>query len=177
MATLADGIDPATRYNAGARTFHAAIAVLVIANLALGLLHESLPKDWNVMPLHKSIGLIVLVLGVARLLWRLTWTTPAYAIPLGRWTRAAARAMHWGLYALMVIMPLTGWIFSSAGKYPLAFYPWPRLPVHKGDLLADFAHESHEILGYLMAVLVVGHVVAALRHHFILRDGVLRRMW
>ena len=175
--TVTEGIDQATRYNGTARAFHAVIAVLIIANLALGLLHESLPKGWNVMPLHKSIGLVVLVISVARLLWRLTWRTPDYTTPLGRWEGRAARAMHWGLYVLMVIMPLTGWIFSSAGKNPLAFFPWPRLGVTKADPIVGLSHEGHEILGYLMAALVVGHILAALRHHYVLKDGVLKRMW
>jgi len=176
MAT-AYALDPAARYNSGARTFHAVIAVLIVVNLALGLLHESLPKNWNVIPLHKSIGLVVLVISIARLAFRFTWKTPAYATPLGRWEATTSRAMHWALYALMVIMPLTGWIFSSAGKYPLAFFPWPRLAVTKADPIVGLSHESHEILGYAMAALVVGHVLAALRHHYMLKDGVLRRMW
>src|SRR5690349_24808748 len=139
MATVPDGIDPVTRYNAVARAFHAVIAVLVIANLAIGLLHESLEKTVNLMPLHKSIGLTVLAVSVARLLWRFTWTTPAYEPALGRVDLALAKAVHVALYALIVLMPLTGWIMSSPGPRPLAWFGLavPKFAVVKGSPLAE----------------------------------------
>lgn len=176
---IPDGIDPVTRYNATARTFHGIIAVLVIANLALGLLHESLPKDWAVIPLHKSLGLTVLAASVLRLAWRFTWTAPAYAPAIARWDVAVARVVHALFYGLLVLLPLTGWIMSSAGPRPLAWFgiPVAKFAVAKGSPLAGAAHEGHELLGYLLLALAVLHIAAALRHHFILRDGVLRRMW
>ena len=178
MAT-AYPLDPAYRYNAGARALHAVVAVLIVVNLALGLLHDPLEKTVNVMPLHKSIGLTVLALSLARLGWRFTWTTPSYIPSLARWEHLSSRLMHWSLYALMLIMPLSGWIFSSAGKYGIAWFgvPLPRFAVTKADPIVGIAHESHEILGYLMIALVLGHALAALRHHFVLKDAVLRRMW
>ena len=89
-----------------------------------------------------------------------------------------AKAVHVTFYALMLIMPLTGWIFSSAGKYGAAFFGIPvNLPVAKSSALAGLSNEGHEILGYAMAALVVLHIAAALRHHLMLKDGVLRRMW
>ncbi|QGN53946.1 cytochrome b [Novosphingobium sp. Gsoil 351] len=177
MAT-AYGIDPAHRYSSVARGFHAAIAVLVIGNLAGGLLHDFLPKDWNVIPLHKSMGLLILVLSIGRILWRFTWKTPAYRPALKPFDLMLAKTVHVAFYALILIMPLSGWIFSSASKYGAAFFGIPvTLPVAKGSPLAGLSHETHEILGYAMAALVVLHVGAALRHHLILKDGVLRRMW
>jgi cytochrome b561 len=178
MAT-AYALDPVTRYNAGARLFHAVIAILIVANLALGLLHEPLEDTVNLMPLHKSIGLSVLALSIARLLWRVTWKTPAYDPPIASSERALSKVMHWTLYALMVIMPLSGWIFSSAGKYPIAWLgiPMPKFALTKADPIVGLSHEAHEVLGYLMIALVLGHALAALRHHFVLKDGVLRRMW
>ena len=178
MAT-AYGVDPVVRYNAGARAFHAAIAVLVVVNLALGLLHESLEKQVDLMPLHKSIGITILGIGVLRLLWRLTWKKPAYDPPIAGWERLSSAVVHWALYALMLVMPLTGWIFSSPGKRPLEWFGLaiPKLPVERGSALVESAHEGHEILGFVMLALVIGHVVAALRHHYVLRDHVLRRIW
>lgn len=179
MATAADDFAPLTRYNAGARAFHAAIAVLVIANLALGFGHEVLEDTLNVMPLHKSIGITVLGLSIARLAWRFTWTTPAYDPPLGRLYGAVAKATHAAFYALMLALPLTGWIMTSAGQRPLAWFgvPFPKLAVEKGSALYEIGHEGHEILGWAMLALVVLHVAAALRHHYVLKDTVLRRMW
>jgi cytochrome b561 len=177
MAT-AYGIDPATRYNSVARGFHAVLAVLIIGNLLGGLLHDFLPDDWNVIPLHKSMGLLILILSIGRILWRFTWKTPAYRPPLKPLDAKLAKAVHVTFYGLILIMPLSGWIFSSAGKYGAAFFGIPvTLPVAKDSALAGLSHESHEILGYAMAALVVLHVAAALRHHYMLKDGVLRRMW
>ena len=177
MATLA-GIDPATRYNSVARAFHAVIALLVIGNLAGGLLSDSLPKAWNVITLHKSMGLLILLLSIGRLLWRFTWKTPPYRPPLKPYDRLLAKSVHLIFYALILIMPLTGWIFTSAGKYGAAFFGIPvSLPITKANPLVGLSAQAHEILGYAFAALVVLHVAAALRHHFLLKDGVLRRMW
>lgn len=177
MATPA-GIDPATRYNSVARTFHAVIAVLVIGNLAGGLLSDSLPKAWNVIPLHKSMGLLILMLSIGRLLWRFTWKTPPYRPAIKAYELMLTKTVHGIFYALILIMPLTGWIFSSAGKYGAAFFGIPvSLPITKANPVAELAAETHEILGYAFAALVVLHVAAALRHHFLLKNGVLRRMW
>ena len=174
-----DGIDPATRYNATARTLHAIIALLVIGNLVGGLFQDDLPKTWNVIPLHKSIGLTILALSVARILWHFTWKTPVYKPPLKSSELLLARLVHGVFYALMLVMPLSGWIFSSAGKYPLAWFgvPVPKFGVTKADPIVGLASEAHEILGYAMAALVILHIAAALRHHFLLKDKVLRRMW
>ena len=174
-----DGIDTLTRYNTTARTFHAILAVLVIVNLALGLLQERLEKTVNLTPLHMSIGLTVLFLSLARIAWRLTWKTPDYDPLLKRFDLLFAKIVHGVFYAMMLILPLTGWIMASAGKRPLEWFglPFPKLAVAKGSQLAEAGSEGHEILGFMMLGLVVLHVGAALRHHYILKDGVLRRMW
>lgn len=167
------------KYNRGARAFHWTIAIFIIVNIALGLLHEPLEKIVQLMPLHKSIGLSVLVLTVGRIGWRLAWTKPPWPGSVTPFERAVASGTHFLLYVLMLAMPLTGWVFSSAGKYPLTFFdlfPWPKLPVVKDSLLAGLTHEAHEILGWVMLALIVLHVAAALRHHFVLKDSILRRM-
>lgn len=174
-----DGIDPVTRYNATARAFHAVIAVLVIGNIAGGLLHEPLEDTINLMPLHKSFGLTILFLSIARVLWRFTWKAPDYQPALKRFDLLLAKTVHAIFYALIIVLPLTGWIMSSAGQRPLLWFgiPVPKFAVEKGSALAEASHEGHEVLGYLALALVILHVGAALRHHFILKDGVLRRMW
>ena len=174
-----DGIDTVTRYNSTARAFHAVIAVLVIVNLALGLLSEAVEKTVDLLPLHKSIGITVLALTIARIALRFTWKTPAYVPSLKRFDLIVAKTMHAIFYGLLLILPLTGWIRASADKELLAWFgvPFPKLAVEKGSTLGEMGYEGHEILGFLMLALVVLHVAAALRHHFILKDGVLRRMW
>lgn len=167
------------KYNRGARAFHWAIAIFIIINLAVGLLHEPLEKTVNLIPLHKALGLTVLVLTLGRIGWRLAWTKPPLPGSVTPFERAAASATHFLLYVLMLAMPLTGWIFSSAGKFPLSFFglfDWPKLPVTKENPIVGVSHEGHEVLGWVMLALVVLHVAAALRHQFVLRDGILRRM-
>ena len=178
MATFSGNAD-IVQYNAVARTFHAVIAAMVIFNLATGIGGDALEKTWNPFPAHKATGILILLLSLARLGWRFTWTMPDWPNTMGALQRKVARVTHVALYALMIIVPLTGWIFSSAGKYPLSIYglfDWPKLGVTKDSPLAGLAHESHEVLGFLMAGLVVLHVAAALHHHFVIKDNVLRRM-
>lgn len=167
------------RYSRGAIAFHWAIAALVLFNLWLGLFHESLPREWKVMPVHRSVGMLVLVLTIARIAWRLANHPPQPPEHLPAWEKAAARTTHLILYALMLILPLTGWLLSSNPARPRPFdWFWlfrvPTLPATPA--IASGAHEAHELLGYLMTALVLLHIAAALRHHFLLRDGVLRRM-
>lgn len=167
------------RYSRGAIAFHWVIAALVLFNLWLGLFHEALPREWKVMPVHRSIGMLVLVLTLGRIAWRLANRPPHLPDPMPAWERAAAKGMHLVLYALLLILPLTGWLLSSNPARPRPFewfylFQVPKLPATPA--LASGAHEAHELLGYLMTALVLIHIAAALRHHLLLRDGVLARM-
>ncbi len=167
------------RYNRGARALHWIIAVLVIGNIAGGLLNEALEDTINVIPLHKSVGMTVLALTLVRIAWRFTWRAPPMPAGTGRTEAVAARGVHLGFYGLMLAMPLSGWIMASAGKYPLTWFglfDLPKLAVTRTDPAYLVGREAHELLGWLFAALAVLHIAAALRHHFILRDRVLERM-
>jgi cytochrome b561 len=171
--------DPAERYNAVARALHWIIAALIIGNLAGGLLHDALEDVINLMPLHKASGMTVLALSLVRIAWRFTWRAPAHPAGMSAFEGFAAKATHGVFYALMLAMPVTGWIMASAGKYPLTWFglfDLPKLPVTRDDPLYGIGHEGHELLGWVFLALVILHVGAALRHHFILKDNVLRRM-
>ena len=167
------------RYSGVAILFHWTIAGLVIANLAIGLLQGTVFRGigWAI-PLHKSFGITVLVLTLARIGWRLTHRPPPLPTDMPRLEKGVAHAGHWALYGLMLVMPLTGWMLSSAGrKYPLSWFGLvdvPFLPVSKGA--GDWAVNAHGLFGWLMLALVVGHIAAALRHHLILKDHILTRM-
>ncbi|MDR6114474.1 MULTISPECIES: cytochrome b [unclassified Sphingomonas] len=165
------------RYSHVAIAFHWAIAVLVVANLAIGLLHESLLP--GTIPLHKAIGLTVLALTVGRILWRLGHRPPPLPAEVPAWARGSAHALHMTLYALMIVMPVSGWAMGSGRDVPrpvswFGLFNVPPLPI--GKAAAGLGHEAHEILGWAMLALVAIHVAAALRHHYLLRDGLLARM-
>ncbi|TPG56265.1 cytochrome b [Sphingomonas glacialis] len=169
------------RYSRGAIWFHWIIAALIAVNLTIGLLHESLLDGVaGAIPLHQSIGLTVLALTLARIGWRLTHRPPRLPASLPSWERAAARASHAAFYALLLALPLSGWAMGSAGRGSRDPMRWfglfevPHLPVSAHA--AAIGDSAHAVLGYAMAALVVAHVAAALRHHFMLHDAVLARM-
>lgn len=167
------------RYTKIARTLHWVIAVLILTNLFLGFAHGALPKDWAVMPVHKSIGLTVLALTLVRIVWRLTHPAPRLPATIASWQRGVARANHFAFYAFMLIMPLSGWIMSSAGTRPLSWFflfDVPKFGVTKQDAIVGLSGGTHELLPWLWVALIALHVGAALRHHFVLKDGVLHRM-
>jgi cytochrome b561 len=137
--------------------------------------------------LHKSVGLTVLLLSLARLAWRLTHRPPPLPAEMPRWERLGAQAAHWVLYGLMIGIPLTGWVVVSASptNLPTVIFktvPWPHLgfihdlamPVRRR--LEDQVEQVHMLLGYGMACLIVLHVAAALKHQFWNRDEVLGHM-
>ena len=163
------------RYSTVAMWFHWTIAVLVIVNLTIGLLHDAIGG----MGLHKPIGLTVMALTAGRVVWRLLHRPPPLPAHTPAWERGAAHATHWALYALMIGMPITGWLMVSgaATRRPLTWFGLfdvPYLPV--GKAAGGIGHEAHELLGWLMLGLVALHIAAALRHWLVLRDGVFGRM-
>lgn len=167
------------RYNQVARLLHWLMAALVTGNILGGLLNDSVKDTVNLIPLHKSIGLTVLVLTIARIAWRFTWQAPPYPPAMEAWQIMAARGVQGAFYGLMLAMPLTGWVMASAGKYPLTWFGLfdvPKLAVARDSALYLTSRQGHEVLGYLFAALVAVHVAAALRHHLILKDRVLERM-
>ena len=167
------------RYSTVAIWFHWTIALLVIVNLAVGILHDYIDvlKPW--MAGHKGIGITVLVLTAGRVAWRLVHRPPPLPPETRAWEKGVAHATHWTLYLLLIAMPVTGWLMVSGTdkRRPLdwfGLFDIPYLPVSKAA--GGFGHEGHELLGWLMLALVVLHIAAALRHHLILRNAVLARM-
>lgn len=162
------------RYDGVAIAFHWTIAAMVILNLVSGLIYRP------IFFTHKAVGMTVLVLSVGRLLWRLSHRAPPPPRDIPGWQLVAARATHWALYVLIIALPLTGWMLSSAAseRRPLnwfGLFDIPYLPMAPGPL-GEAAHSAHERLGFLAAALVLLHASAALRHHYVLRDRVLSRM-
>jgi cytochrome b561 len=179
----------ARRYAIVAIALHWLIVVLLFANIWEGWQMDNLRglAKFTVFQTHKSIGITVLVLTLARIAWRLTHRPPPYDPPLIPWEKRLSAVVHIGFYVIMLGLPLTGWAIVSASptNIPTLLYdtiPWPHLPVlHDLPIatrrgLEDPLKETHHLLVKLTYVLIILHVAGALKHAFISRDGVVHRM-
>jgi cytochrome b561 len=168
-------------WGAVARGFHWLIAMLVLAQFVIGTVAEEMkltPAKLDLFVWHKSIGVTILVLAVLRLAWRLGNPPPAPPASTPGWERKLAALAHWLLYALIFAVPLSGWWVSDASRVPFKaffFVPMPDF-IATDRALQEAAAEVHETLMMALLVVVILHILAALRHHFLLRDDVLRRM-
>ena len=171
--------DPAqvARYHSVSRALHWLMAALILGNAAGGILHNAAPA--LIMPIHKSTGILILTLAAIRLGWRLLYPPPPHPPQVTRMEKSLAGVIHTILYALMFLVPLSGWMYASSGPAPLTFYGLfdiPKFAISRGDPLANIAGEGHELMAFLLLGLAVGHVGAAMYHHFIKNDPTLVRM-
>lgn len=178
-----------TRYSAVAMVLHWVIAALILTNLVLGWRMSFLKglAQFDMFQLHKSVGITVLVLSVARLGWRLNQAAPALPATMAPWERFGAHATHWFFYVMMIGMPLTGWAMVSVSTYniPTLLWhsiPWPHIGfLHDLSTPAKASVESdsrtiHMYFAFGGAALIALHVAAAIKHQFVTKDGVLGRM-
>ncbi|MBC5785030.1 cytochrome b [Ramlibacter sp. USB13] len=177
-------LDTSTRYGPFAIALHWAMAVLLVALLALGWTMVSLPdvgydtRKITLILVHKAMGMVALALVALRLSWRLRRPLPPLAGGLPQWQQVAARLVHLLFYALMFALPLTGWVMSSAGGYPIPFFGWFDVPDITGpnEWLFHRSIEVHRWLAWSLAALLVLHAGAAVHHHFVVGDDTLRKM-
>jgi cytochrome b561 len=136
------------------------------------------PRKLELVSYHKWIGVTVLALMCLRLVWRLAHRPPPLPT-MPAWQRRAAVGVHWALYALLLAIPVSGWLYSSAAGVPTVYLGLWQLPdlVAKDKALADLLRLAHVALNFALLALVVVHVAAALKHHFVDRDGLIVRMW
>jgi cytochrome b561 len=173
--------DSPTRYGAVAQGFHWLIAALVVTQFVLANLADDLPIGAHKLALlarHKSFGMTVLMLAILRLLWRLKNPPPQLPAGMAPWERHIARATHIAFYVLLFAMPLTGWLMSSAKNYSVSWFglfTWPNL-IGKNETAFDFLRATHDTLSYVLLVIAILHILAALKHHFWHKDDVLLRM-
>ena len=169
------------RYSAPAIVLHWLMALLIFAGFPLGLTMVDLPLSPDKLKLysyHKWIGVTLLMLVAVRLSWRLTHTPPPLPASVAAWQRRASAIVHGLLYLLMIAIPLSGWLMSSAKGFQTVWFgvlPLPDL-VGKDKALGDLLAEVHKVLNFTLLGLVVLHVGAALQHHFIERQPFLQRM-
>jgi cytochrome b561 len=153
---------------------------LIVGLAAVGLTMDELPTGklkLQVYALHKSLGLTVLGITALRIAWRLFERRPAL-MPGPRLLRAAAVLTHYGLYLLLLLVPFSGWWYNTTAGFPLRWFGLFKLPP-LGAVDHAFKHqakETHEFLFWLLAATIAVHAVAALWHHYRVRDRTLARM-
>jgi cytochrome b561 len=176
-----------TKYPGSSRLLHWLTAIAVFGLVPIGIWMASRGAAGNFDALtntlyswHKLIGFTVLWIVVARIIIKLRTVTPPYPATMPRWQSAAAHGLHGLIYVLLLVVPLSGWAGVSAfpalvtvGGYNLP--PMPFVPVN--ETLAKSVFQFHGAAAITLAVLVVGHIGAAVMHLIVFRDGVFQRMW
>lgn len=178
------------RYGLVTIALHWGLAALFLAQMGIGVAMTNLPlTDPLTFPLyqsHKSIGALIFALAALRLVWRLVSAPPPLPGTMPKWQALGAHLTHYGLYVALLAMPLLGWVIVSASPYgiPTLLFGLVELP-HLGFVVASPAKAeigaaaslAHFLLAWAAGLLLLGHVAAALTHHFWLKDDVLTRMW
>jgi cytochrome b561 len=175
------GTLPPTGYPASSKWLHWLVAVSVIVQAPLGaiLVYVELGDRQDAFyNFHKSLGVLILVLMLLRLLNRLALSAPMAEPTIAPWQHAVSSVVHWLLYFLLIVQPLVGYWANSAFGATTPFFGLFEIPalVAKNEELANQLFALHRWIGILIALLVALHVAAALQHYFIQRDGVLQRM-
>lgn len=174
-------MNPPARYTSTAIGLHWLVALALVATFGLGLYMTGLPFSPDKLRLyswHKWAGVTIFLLVLLRLVWRATHRPPAPPVGMPVWQQRAAAAVHGLLYVLMVAVPLSGWLMSSAKGVQTVYFgvlPLPDL-LAKDKELGELLAAAHQALNFTMAGLVLAHAGAAIKHHFIDRDDVLARM-
>lgn len=172
----------APRYTGTAIALHWLLAALVITAFGLGLTMIEMPgitpTKLKMFNYHKWLGVTIFGLAVLRLLWRLFHPAPPPPPSMPLWQRRVASVTHWLLYALIFAIPLSGYFYSLAAGFPVVYLGLVPLPVliEPDDQLKEVLKQTHFVLNTTLCTLVIIHVGAALKHHFINRDDVLKRM-
>jgi cytochrome b561 len=169
-------------YTRTAIAFHWLIALLIVCGFALGWVMTDIPgftpTKLRYFSWHKWIGVTVFALAVVRILWRATHAAPPMPRRMPLWQRGAAHLVHLLLYVLMIAIPVSGYLYSSAANVPVVYLgliPLPRI-IAPDPQLKEVLKNLHIALNYTLLVLVALHVVAAIKHQLIDRDGLLSRM-
>lgn len=171
---------PLQRFTLLSRILHWSMAVLVLAMLfiGIGMVSTTSPSYHALLSIHKSIGIVILVLVAIRLINRLLNRPPPLPAGLPDWQQVMAKASHIALYALMFALPLVGWSMLSAEGYPIVIFGWLRLPAilpHDAQVFAAL-RSTHTVLALLLFAVFLLHLGAALFHWLIRRDAVLKSM-
>lgn len=167
-------------YSAGSKLFHWLIAAIVISMLAGSFFLDDLPAQYQSLAytLHKSFGLTVLFLMVARFFWMQFSGKPVLPVTVPWWQKILSRLVQYGLYVFLLCMAFSGWIMSvAANKVPIYFGLFrASLPIIPDKALAKLMNQSHKTIAWVLIALITMHIIGALKHHFFDKDNVLKRM-
>jgi cytochrome b561 len=169
------------RYGAVAKTFHWATFLLLLGSFGIGLSMTGMPlgpAKLQAYSWHKWVGVTVFLVTLLRFGWRCLHPAPPLPASMPGWQRLAAHLSHGALYTLLVVLPVTGWLMSSALGIPtvyLGLVPLPDLVAPDRSLGESLVH-LHHTLAFMLAILIGIHVAAAAYHHFVQKDDVARRM-
>lgn len=176
-----------TRYNSFAIILHWVMAVAFIVMLTSGFVMSYAEIDksfkFNMYQWHKSGGVILLIAFLVRIGWRFIGKVPSLPASFQGIEKLAAKAGHWGLYLMMLALPLTGWIMVSSSIYGLPtvvfnWFEWPHIPnIQANKDVNTAAKTAHFYLALLFAVLIAGHIAAVIKHILIDKENLLTRMW
>jgi len=171
-------------YTSTAKMLHWLVAGLVVVQFVLANLAERAEdaddavRELALFANHRSVGITILALVIIRLLWR--WRNPAPRLPetMPRWQLTASKISHWSLYGILLVMPISGWLMSSAAEVSVSWFNVVQLPdfVAPNHDLHEIFEEIHELLATLLFVIASLHILAALKHGLFDKDGVLQRM-
>ncbi|MDR2977857.1 MAG: cytochrome b [Rickettsiales bacterium] len=168
------------KYSLGLRIIHWLMAVFIIGMLCSGFYMKGLPVSneikFNIYAIHKACGVTVFGLVVIRIFFRAFTCVPPLPANFSRLIINASKAVHFGLYSLMILMPLSGYVMSSAsGKKIKYFFHIPWL-ISKNKELASTANGLHSILAYFIVFFIVLHILAALKHTLIDKQNIFKRI-
>ena len=168
-------------YTLSARVLHWVTAAIVLTMIPVGIAMANADfgaAQDTLYHLHRSMGALLLPLVLFRLYWRFTHPAPPLPADVPAIQALAANATHWGLYALLVVQPIVGWIATSAYRAPVLFFWLFELPPiwPEDRAFSEKMFAAHRFLGIMMALMICAHIGGALFHHFIRRDRVLMRM-
>lgn len=173
--------NPSDRWGGVSQLLHWTTVVLILVIAYIGLTMGDLPNGPDKIKtyaLHKSIGLTILGLVVLRVLWRLAAGAPHPVPGTPRWQERIASLTHLGIYVLLFAIPISGWVVNSSAGFPLQWFGLVNLPdiVAESHDLHEAAEEAHELMFWLLALMVAAHAGAAFYHHLFQQDATLARM-
>lgn len=170
------------RFGLVSKALHWTAAALMLGLIWLGWYMVDLTyydKWYNAsLHYHKSLGLLVLVLALVKIGWQWHTRAPASLPDLKTWEKVGAKLMHYVLWGMLLLLPITGYLISTSAGKPIQLFNWFELPplVEVDEALRELAIAVHYYLAYAALLLIAAHAGAALKHHFINRDDTLKRM-